>query len=457
MNEAGARQEKLERGTSSSPGPTPDAAPEASLSENGTREACSLSEPSDAAAMETRKMYTEPPIQARFEAKDTASTLREWLADGKHALALSPQFFGFYAHIGALLALEKEELLQNVSFVAGASAGALIGGMLAAGVSCEQMQKVVLGFRRHDFWDFPGFGGILRGRLFQSLIEGCLPDGVRTFAECPTRCAFSAFDVLRLSTCILAEGDLATALRASCTFPLLFTPVLHPQGGLLVDGGVRDTSGMWCVPEADPNCHRILHVTFGTGWVVPPSAFPVASRRRPNGCEVVSVVLPGLPAPHPFAMERGADALHAACDMVSALLDVPLARGDEERHYVALGGGPPGVARPLPLPPPASLGAPFAEAAAATATAAAAARAGAGAAAGDGKANVAATEAAAGREMPSAAAAAPHAAASAKVVATSARKRTRAGVAAAAAAASAGDAEVADAKLKVKTPKKKKW
>ncbi|CAM9977297.1 unnamed protein product, partial [Hapterophycus canaliculatus] len=151
-------------------------------------------------------------------------------------------------------------------------------------------------------------------RRAQDIVNGTLPAGVRRFDQCRVPLAVSAFDVSRLTTRTLEEGHIAPALRATCTFPGLFAPVWHERG-VLVDGGVRDTSGMWCVPEGREDCRRILNVTFGhrdgKGVCVPPSSFPTASNPRPatDGMEIVSLPLTGLPRPHPFAMERGADAM----------------------------------------------------------------------------------------------------------------------------------------------------
>src|SRR5277367_5953724 len=46
--------------------------------------------------------------------------LRDWLAEGDFALALSAGFFGFFAHAGFVSALEDAKLAPN--FVTGASA-----------------------------------------------------------------------------------------------------------------------------------------------------------------------------------------------------------------------------------------------------------------------------------------------------------------------------------------------
>lgn len=76
----------------------------------------------------------------------------------------------------------------------------------------------------------------------QDIVKGTLPTGVRRFDEGRIPLAVSAFDVSRLTTRTLDEGCIAQALRATCTFPGLFSPVWHDRG-VLIDGGVRDTTG----------------------------------------------------------------------------------------------------------------------------------------------------------------------------------------------------------------------
>ena len=55
----------------------------------------------------------------------------------------------------------------QVSFATGASAGGLIAGLFAAGLSPRDMGRIVVKFRRPDFWDPVGFGGVLRGKKFE--------------------------------------------------------------------------------------------------------------------------------------------------------------------------------------------------------------------------------------------------------------------------------------------------
>lgn len=117
------------------------------------------------------------------------------------ALALSPGFFRFYAHIGILQALEEADCLK-VSHVTGSSAGALVGAFLAAGkltrldfrtkgcalytatsssdyegMKPSEMCAPVFAIKREDMWDMGGnmFLGLLKGQSFQSLLEAHLP------------------------------------------------------------------------------------------------------------------------------------------------------------------------------------------------------------------------------------------------------------------------------------------
>lgn len=58
-----------------------------------------------------------------------------------------------------------------MSFATGASAGGLVAGLFAAGLSPTDMGATVVKFRRSDFWDPVGFGGILRGKKFEVSVE----------------------------------------------------------------------------------------------------------------------------------------------------------------------------------------------------------------------------------------------------------------------------------------------
>jgi NTE family protein len=162
-------------------------------------------------------------------------TLREWLAEEPFTLALSAGFFGFFAHAGVLSALDDAGLLPER--VTGASAGALVGGLWAAGLDACEISGQLTALRREDFWD-PGVGlGLLRGELFRERLDAVLP--VREFAQCRVPAAISTYDVFERRTRVFTSGLLAPAIRASCTFPGLFQPAWY-AGRPFLDGGILD-------------------------------------------------------------------------------------------------------------------------------------------------------------------------------------------------------------------------
>jgi hypothetical protein len=70
-------------------------------------------------------------LQASSMASDNVN-LRDLLSSTDYALCISPGFFRYYCYIGLLQALEDQGCLR-ATHVAGASAGALVGGFLASG------------------------------------------------------------------------------------------------------------------------------------------------------------------------------------------------------------------------------------------------------------------------------------------------------------------------------------
>jgi NTE family protein len=237
-------------------------------------------------------------------------TLRHWLSDRPFTLGLSSGFFGFFAHAGVVSVLEEEGL--RPARIAGSSAGALVGALWAAGVPAARLREELLALRREHFWDpWPG-AGLLRGRLFRARLEAILP--VRTFEECPTPLAVSAFDVLGWRTAVLRTGPLAPAVQASCAAPLLFQPV-RIGGRVYADGGVRDRHGLAAVAPGE----RVLyhHLTSRSPWRRPGSP----ALRVPERPELRAVALEGIPRCGPFRLANAADAMARAAAGMRAALD----------------------------------------------------------------------------------------------------------------------------------------
>ena len=243
-------------------------------------------------------------------------TLRAWLAEGPFTLAMSSGFFGFFAHAGMLSALEEAGLVPER--VAGSSAGALVAGLWAAGLDAAELEAELVRLRREDFWDpAPGLG-LLRGRRFRAHLDALLP--VNDFAACRAPLSVSVFDLLARATRVLDRGELAPAIQASCSLPVLFQPTWH-HGRPLLDGGVLDRPGLHGVPHGRRVLHH--HLASRSPWRSERDPSLVPPRRD----ALVALVLDDLPRSGPFRLSDGVRALGAARAAARRALALPVDDG----------------------------------------------------------------------------------------------------------------------------------
>ncbi len=141
-----------------------------------------------------------------------------------------------WAHIGALRALQKAGI--PVSYVAGSSIGAFVGGIYAAG-HLDELE----GFVRQLDWKlllsyfdltFPN-RGLLDGNRVYELLAEYLADTQIEELDLPFCCV--ATDLLKNEALVLQSGSLVSAIRASIAIPGIFTP-LEMENTYLADGGV---------------------------------------------------------------------------------------------------------------------------------------------------------------------------------------------------------------------------
>src|SRR3954469_7647594 len=154
----------------------------------------------------------------------------------KIGLALSGGGARGIAHVGVLRALEDNNI--PIDAIAGASAGSLIGGSYAAGLSIAQLEKMARGFRwRHTsrlsfsrlgFQSNAGLEKYLRTHLPATQFE----DLKIPFAAMVTDLRKGELIVFR------DQGDMPFAIRASCCVPAFYEPVRDRDGRFLVDGGI---------------------------------------------------------------------------------------------------------------------------------------------------------------------------------------------------------------------------
>lgn len=153
----------------------------------------------------------------------------------KIGLALSGGGARGFAHVGVLKVFAE----HNIKFdmIAGTSAGAIIGGALASGMSVEQIVEMSaragwLNMIRPSL----SFGGMLSNAPMGNFLLAHLP--VSRFEDMPIPFAAVAFDLATSKKVVIDSGHLVTAIRASCAVPGVFAPVRDAAGRMLVDGGV---------------------------------------------------------------------------------------------------------------------------------------------------------------------------------------------------------------------------
>jgi NTE family protein len=141
-----------------------------------------------------------------------------------------------YAHIGAIQVLQERHI--DIVAVAGASMGAVVGGVYAAG-HLDRYTKWVLGLTPHKVrqlldWSFRQPGIIRAERVLNEL--DTMLDGAR-IEQLSVSFTAVATDLYARKEVWLQEGPLNKAIRASFAMPGLFTPVMV-NSRLLVDGGL---------------------------------------------------------------------------------------------------------------------------------------------------------------------------------------------------------------------------
>lgn len=138
------------------------------------------------------------------------------------------------AHVGVLQALHEHNIYPEV--VAGASAGAIVGGLYAAGHSPETIMEFVKdsSLLRLFKVGLP-IGGVAKLTYLKERLAAYIPED--SFESLKHR-LFVAITNLNTGECeIRSSGVLYDVIMASCSIPLVFKPV-EIEGQIYVDGGV---------------------------------------------------------------------------------------------------------------------------------------------------------------------------------------------------------------------------
>ena|SRR5688500_4884444 len=151
-------------------------------------------------------------------------------------LALSGGAARGLAHVGVLKVFEEHGL--RFDCVAGSSAGALVGGAYAAGMSVEELERVGRTMRWRDLGRMTVSKlGVQSNAILEEYVRARFP--VSRFEELPIPFAAVATDLRTGAKVVMRdEGDLGFAIRASCAVPGWYVPVTDSEGRQLVDGGL---------------------------------------------------------------------------------------------------------------------------------------------------------------------------------------------------------------------------
>jgi NTE family protein len=183
----------------------------------------------------------------------------------KWALVLSGGGARGLAHIGILEALE-EMGCPRPSLITGCSMGAIIGGLYSCGMTPIEMRKFIgTSFNPVDYMSNPRFshsqgpiGKVFKiGKGLTNLFSGNgIDPGERIHelllaktrqvhfghTQIPFYC--NATDLLTGNEIVLKTGPIAHGIRASYSFPGVFSPFEH-ESMLLVDGYLKHNTPTW--------------------------------------------------------------------------------------------------------------------------------------------------------------------------------------------------------------------
>jgi len=140
------------------------------------------------------------------------------------------------AHVGVIEELENRG--YRIAEIAGCSAGALVGGMYAAG-KMPEFKDWICNLDRIDVFSLMDFTfssrGFIKGEKVYNALKNVIKDCQIEDFDIPFSC--NAVDYKTGTEVIFREGSLYAAIRASGSIPTVFQPAKHHRYEL-IDGGV---------------------------------------------------------------------------------------------------------------------------------------------------------------------------------------------------------------------------
>lgn len=154
------------------------------------------------------------------------------------ALVLSGGGARGIAHIGVIEILEKRG--YKISSISGASMGALVGGMYAAG-KLEEFKEWMCSLDKMKVFSLVDFtfssNGLVKGDKVLNAIKEFVPD--INIEDLKIDFSATASDITNHKEIIYRTGSMYEAIRASIAIPTVLKPVIK-DGSVIVDGGVMN-------------------------------------------------------------------------------------------------------------------------------------------------------------------------------------------------------------------------
>lgn len=157
------------------------------------------------------------------------------------------------AHIGLLQALKENGIEPD--YIAGASAGALVGAMYAAGYGPEESLEL---FRKTPLFKWSNYNlsrgkpGLFDSEKYSKYFLNYLPEN--SFKALHKTLFVAVTDICEGSWKILDKGPLISSLLASSALPPVFSPV-EIDGVFYADGGIMNN---FPLEPLEGLCHKII-------------------------------------------------------------------------------------------------------------------------------------------------------------------------------------------------------
>lgn len=167
-------------------------------------------------------------------------------------------------HIGAIKAFE--ELGVKFDYIAGTSAGSIIGALYAFGKSAQEMEDIAKGLKKKDITrgSIPFIKPANTEKLEEQLNKAF--GDITVFSEMKIPLTVVCTDLKSGREVDFDYGNVAKVVSASCAVPGVFTPVVY-EGMHLIDGGLRNNVPADVVKKMGANVVFAIDVNHlrGTG------------------------------------------------------------------------------------------------------------------------------------------------------------------------------------------------